>query len=488
MASDDVVGAIIDSLECRQRVLELANQLGLTNDPGLRTALRRDEERMATLLVSIFSSKSDEERVLRLKGNSAQHFLDVVQETLDSGFIVLQEHTRLALRILYEIAQGLEYLHSHNLVHGDLRGANILIKEDWSACLSDFGLSFFSDATSTTSTNRGGSLYWMAPELLNPDRFNLKFSRTPATDVYAFGCVCVELYTARPPFSGLSETATMLKVLNGGRPERPLGPPAMSDTLWQRVTEFWVESHIARPPTHSVVRNMVWPHPDVTPAATDELSSPVIVAEETKFPHDPLSMPFLDRPALQPSLSLPASGGTQKVNNATPGPASPSGKAKSWRREAFNAFINNHGGHVLKAKALYAYTASADDPNELSFSEGEILDIEDAHGKWWRAKRADGSRGIASSNFLMIIQAGRRAARNTSASEDYQYKAKALYRYKAANLDSNELSFSKGEILEILDRPGKWWVARRANGSIGIIPSDHLLPARGSASIGWPGS
>ncbi|KAF7373317.1 Protein kinase domain-containing protein [Mycena sanguinolenta] len=200
MASDDVVGAIIDSLECRQRVLELANQLGLTNDPGLRTALRRDEERMATLLVSIFSSKSDEERVLRLKGNSAQHFLDVVQE----------------------------------------------------------------------------------------------------------------LYTARPPFSGLSETATMLKVLNGGRPERPLGPPAMSDTLWQHVTEFWVESHIARPPTHSVVRNMVWPHPDITPVATDELSSLVIVAEETKFLHDRLSMPFLDRPALRPSPSLPTSGGNSK--------------------------------------------------------------------------------------------------------------------------------------------------------------------------------
>jgi serine/threonine protein kinase len=43
------------------------------------------------------------------------------------------------------------------------------------------------------STNRGGSLYWMAPELLDPGRFGLKFARTPATDVYAFGCVCFEV-------------------------------------------------------------------------------------------------------------------------------------------------------------------------------------------------------------------------------------------------------------------------------------------------------
>ncbi|KAF8183770.1 kinase-like domain-containing protein, partial [Mycena galopus ATCC 62051] len=149
---------------------------------------------------------------------------------------------KLAIK-LFEIAQGLEYLHSRNIVHGDLRGTNILIKEDWSACLTDFGFSIFSDATATTNTTRAGSLYWMAPELLDPERFGLKFARTPATDVYAFGCVCVELYTGRPPFSNLPEPAALLKVLNGERPERPTGPPAMSDALWQHVTKFWAESH-----------------------------------------------------------------------------------------------------------------------------------------------------------------------------------------------------------------------------------------------------
>ncbi|KAF7331169.1 Kinase-like protein [Mycena sanguinolenta] len=118
MTSEDVVGAIIDSLECRQRVLELANELELTNNPDLRTALRRDEERMATLLLSIFSSKSDEERVLRLEGNSAQHFLDVVQETLDSGFIALQEHTRLALRIVRKLSESCDMLPSSLFIIG----------------------------------------------------------------------------------------------------------------------------------------------------------------------------------------------------------------------------------------------------------------------------------------------------------------------------------------------------------------------------------
>ncbi|EIW86941.1 hypothetical protein CONPUDRAFT_161570 [Coniophora puteana RWD-64-598 SS2] len=56
-----------------------------------------------------------------------------------------------------------------------------------------------------------------------------------------------------------------------------------------------------------------------------------------------------------------------------------------------------------KAKALYAYTASPDDPNEISFTKGEIMDIVDKQGKWWQAKKADGTVGIAPSNYLQII-------------------------------------------------------------------------------------
>jgi serine/threonine protein kinase len=54
------------------------------------------------------------------------------------------------MKLLSEVTEGLEYLHSKGIVHGDLRGANVLISEDGVARLSDFGLSKFLENVSKT--------------------------------------------------------------------------------------------------------------------------------------------------------------------------------------------------------------------------------------------------------------------------------------------------------------------------------------------------
>ncbi|VDB84224.1 unnamed protein product [Peniophora sp. CBMAI 1063] len=118
------------------------------------------------------------------------------------------------------------------------------------------------------------------------------------------------------------------------------------------------------------------------------------------------------------SINAPAQGSTPGLA-PTMLPADMSGGVNSPLMTPGNAGVGAGGGpgtlpedtssgvaaseQTYKAKALYAYTASADDPNEISFAKGEILDIIDKQGKWWQARRSDGTLGIAPSNYLQIV-------------------------------------------------------------------------------------
>ena len=107
---------------------------------------------------------------------------------------------RQALTILQAVASALDHAHSHNLVHRDVKPANIFLERSGRVVLLDFGLVRVLGSGRRTPTGmRLGTPGYMAPEqMLRP------WEVGPATDVYALGVVAYQLLAGRRPFEGAS--------------------------------------------------------------------------------------------------------------------------------------------------------------------------------------------------------------------------------------------------------------------------------------------
>jgi len=97
------------------------------------------------------------------------------------------------LHLIRDIAHGLEYLHSKDIVHGDLRGSNILISNDGVPYLADFGLVFIIDHNEFTTSKIAGPARWTAPESLDPPENEDASPYTKESDIYAFAMTAVEV-------------------------------------------------------------------------------------------------------------------------------------------------------------------------------------------------------------------------------------------------------------------------------------------------------
>jgi serine/threonine-protein kinase len=101
------------------------------------------------------------------------------------------------LRLVSEVASGLDAIHRAGLVHRDVKSENILLEESGSAALTDFGLAKGPAYTVLTRVGQAvGTLDYMAPELLRGGE------ALPASDVYSLGCVVYECVAGSPPFAG----------------------------------------------------------------------------------------------------------------------------------------------------------------------------------------------------------------------------------------------------------------------------------------------
>ncbi|EMD33056.1 hypothetical protein CERSUDRAFT_87399 [Gelatoporia subvermispora B] len=157
------------------------------------------------------------------------------------------------LQLALGIASGLQYLHEMNVVHGDMKSANVLINEHRIACISDFGLAALNYSSKlVTLSVQAGSTRWMAPELLDPEHFGLERAELSAqSDIFALGMIIWELFTGRIPYYHLQKDAqVMSSILRNMRPLRPVQAVSfgLDDDIWELAEACWAENLRERPP------------------------------------------------------------------------------------------------------------------------------------------------------------------------------------------------------------------------------------------------
>ncbi|KAF9644226.1 kinase-like protein [Thelephora ganbajun] len=152
-------------------------------------------------------------------------------------------------RVLYDVAKGLHYLHSHNVIHGGIKGANILVDGSGRACITDFGEATVvkdEDFVEDNSDTFGYTPRWAAPEVLVGGAFSKE------ADIFSFAMVMIEVFTGAVMFSDKPILGAMSAVVQGERPPRP-AHRAFTDNLWTLMQRCWDHDPSLRPQASEVL-------------------------------------------------------------------------------------------------------------------------------------------------------------------------------------------------------------------------------------------
>jgi eukaryotic-like serine/threonine-protein kinase len=191
-------GAVSRSADARERFLREARAAGALQHPNIVTIYDMGE---------------------------ADRQLFIAMELLDGRDLSLQIGQRepLALErkldIVIEMLQGLSYAHERGVIHRDIKPSNVRICSDGSVKIMDFGIARLQSGDTSGGAAIVGTPTYMAPEQITNGVI------TPATDLFAVGCLLYELLAYKKPFDGETVHGVLYQVLTTDpKPLRTMAP------------------------------------------------------------------------------------------------------------------------------------------------------------------------------------------------------------------------------------------------------------------------
>uniref|UniRef100_H2YUY2 Mitogen-activated protein kinase kinase kinase kinase n=1 Tax=Ciona savignyi TaxID=51511 RepID=H2YUY2_CIOSA len=163
---------------------------------------------------------------------------------------------KLIAYVCRETLKGLAYLHSKGKMHRDIKGANILLTDDGSVKLADFGVS--AQITQTIAKRKSfiGTPYWMAPEVAAVER---KGGYNQQCDVWAVGITSIEFAELQPPMFDLHPMRALFLMSKSS-----FQPPKLKDKQkWSAEFHLFVKQALTKNPKRRPSSEKMLQHPFV---------------------------------------------------------------------------------------------------------------------------------------------------------------------------------------------------------------------------------
>ena len=135
-------------------------------------------------------------------------------------------HKEEALDIMKQLTMAIQHAHEHNIIHRDVKPQNVLIKDDGTVKITDFGIALVHDSLSLTQGESIlGSAHYLAPETTKGE------APTKQVDIYALGIVFYELLSGKVPFQGDNAYQIATKHLHEPMPQIRNFNPTLPQTI-----------------------------------------------------------------------------------------------------------------------------------------------------------------------------------------------------------------------------------------------------------------